>query len=125
MTRSLPSFLLLLSLPALAAAQAPAPRIDGDALMGHIKMLASDEFEGRAPGTAGEKKTVDYLVQQFTKIGLAPGNPDGTYLQRVPLVGITAAPARPSAGRPTRSAPGKSATTFSIAPWSVPAARRF
>lgn len=93
MTRSLPSFLLLLSLPALAATQAAAPGIDGAALMNHITVLASDDFEGRAPGTAGEKKTVDYLVQQFTKIGLAPGNPDGTYLQRVPLVGITAAPA--------------------------------
>lgn len=90
MTRTLCSAFLLLTLPALAAAQPAIPPVDGEALFGHIKVLASDEFEGRAPGTAGERKTVDYLIQQFKAIGLAPGNPDGTYIQRVPLVGITA-----------------------------------
>ena len=63
--------------------------------MGHIEVLASDKFEGRAPGTAGEEKTVAYLVEQAKKIGLQPGNPDGTYLQKVPLVGITAVPRSP------------------------------
>ena len=82
-----------------AVAQArPAPKlapIDGKALMGHIEVLASDAFEGRAPGTAGEEKTVAYLVDQAKKIGLQTGNPDGTYVQRVPLVGITATPSGP------------------------------
>ena len=52
-------------------------------------MLSSDEFEGRAPGTKGEELTVKYLEDEFKKLGLQPGNPDGTYVQKVPLVGIT------------------------------------
>jgi len=86
---------LLAALPISAAlAQAPAlPSIDGASILGHIQVLASDEYEGRAPGTEGEKKTVAYLVEQFRKLGLQPGNPDGSYLQKVPLVGISASPA--------------------------------
>jgi hypothetical protein len=73
-------------------AAAPAPSVDGTRLMRHIETLASDEFEGRLPGTKGEDLTVAYLEEQFRKAGLQPGNTDGTYVQRVPLVGITAAP---------------------------------
>src|SRR5436190_16635318 len=62
-------------------------------LLRHIRVLASDEFEGRAPGTPGEERTVDYLLKQFKAFGLQPGNPDGTYFQSVPLVGITGQPA--------------------------------
>ena len=57
------------------------------------KTLSSDEFEGRGPGTKGEELTVAYLIDQFKKIGLKPGNTDGTYIQKVPLVGITPEPA--------------------------------
>src|SRR5439155_22714058 len=63
------------------------------AVLNHMKILASDEYEGRAPGTKGEELTVRYLTEQFKAIGLKPGNPDGTYVQNVPLVGITPAPA--------------------------------
>lgn len=63
--------------------------VTSDRLMEHITILASDEFEGRAPGTVGEELTVEYLEEQFRSLGLAPGNPDGTYIQEVPLVGIT------------------------------------
>jgi Zn-dependent M28 family amino/carboxypeptidase len=66
------------------------PDIDADAVLAHTKVLASDEFEGRGPGTKGEELTVNYLVEQFKKIGLKPGNTDGSYVQNVPLVGITA-----------------------------------
>jgi Zn-dependent M28 family amino/carboxypeptidase len=66
-----------------------APAIDATQLLEHIKVLASDEFEGRAPGGKGEELTVSYLTDQFRKVGLAPGNTDGTYVQKVPLVGIT------------------------------------
>ena len=52
-------------------------------------MLSSDEFEGRKPGTPGEERTVQYLTGEFQKLGLKPGNTDGTYIQKVPLVGIT------------------------------------
>jgi Zn-dependent M28 family amino/carboxypeptidase len=66
------------------------PDIDTDAVLAHTKVLASDEFEGRGPGTKGEELTLNYLVNQFKMIGLKPGNTDGTYVQKVPLVGITA-----------------------------------
>src|SRR5690349_18631365 len=65
------------------------PAIDPAAVLGHVTALASDAFEGRAPGTPGEEKTVAYLITQFKTLGLKPGNPDGTYVQKVPLVGIT------------------------------------
>ena len=60
-----------------------------------IKVLSSDEFEGRAPGSKGEELTVTFLQDAFTKIGLKPGNTDGTFVQPLPLVGITAANTRP------------------------------
>jgi len=66
--------------------------ITPDGLLAHIKVLASDEFEGRAPGTKGEELSVKYISDQFKKIGLKPGNPDGTYVQEVPLAGITSEP---------------------------------
>jgi len=52
------------------------------------KTLSSDAFEGRMPGSAGEEKTLAYLVEQFEKAGLVPGN-DGSWFQDVPLVEIT------------------------------------
>ena len=66
--------------------------ITPDALLAHIKILASDEFEGRAPGSKGEDLSVKYITDQFKKIGLNPGNPDGTYIQEVPLAGIKSEP---------------------------------
>jgi len=66
--------------------------ITPDGLLAHIKVLASDEFEGRAPGTKGEDLSVKYITDQFKKIGLQPGNPDGTYTQEVPLAGIKSEP---------------------------------
>jgi Zn-dependent M28 family amino/carboxypeptidase len=71
------------------AAEPVFPAIDGNAVLEHTKVLASDAFEGRAPGTKGEDLTVAYLTEQLGKIGLRPGNPDGTWVQRVPLVGTT------------------------------------
>jgi Zn-dependent M28 family amino/carboxypeptidase len=69
------------------------PPIDAAAVLAHVKVLASNEFEGRAPGTPGEEKTVAYLTEEFRKLKLQPGNPDGTFVQKVPLAGITPAPA--------------------------------
>ncbi|MFL6277831.1 MAG: M20/M25/M40 family metallo-hydrolase [Blastocatellia bacterium] len=90
---------LLTSLAALGvqkgrrAAQGPDRKaldtITTDGLMRHIKTLASDEYEGRGPGTHGEDLSINYIAEQFKQIGLAPGNTDGTYFQKVPLVGIT------------------------------------
>ena len=89
----------LTQLGAAVAADSPTPPVTAAALgvttkslRGHIEALASDAFEGRLPGSPGEERTVDYLLRQFQALGLQPGNPDGTYLQAVPLVGFTAAP---------------------------------
>jgi len=77
------------------AAIGQLPSIDIGAILRDIKALSANEFEGRAPGGKGEELTVNYLVDAFKKIGLKPGNTDGSYTQKVPLVGITGAEARP------------------------------
>ena len=78
------------------------------ALLAHIRTLASDEYEGRFPGTKGEQLSVKYIEDQFRTLQLEPGNPDGTYLQRVPLVGITPDPSMAltisTEGRPQKKA---------------------
>ena len=71
---------------------ADLPSLSTDAILADTRKLASDEFEGRAPGSKGEDLTVQYLTDEFQKMGLAPGNPDGTWVQKVPLVAISGAP---------------------------------
>jgi Zn-dependent M28 family amino/carboxypeptidase len=66
--------------------------ISSASMLQHIKMLSSDDFEGRSPGTRGEKRTTEYIARQFADLGLKPGNPDGTYFQSVPLVGTLSNP---------------------------------
>jgi Zn-dependent M28 family amino/carboxypeptidase len=65
--------------------------ISADTLKQHTKILSSDEFEGRLPTTAGEKKTLDYLTAELSKMGFEPGNA-GSFFQEVSLMQITAAP---------------------------------
>ena len=79
---------------ATAVVQPPgvAPGISADTLLAATTTLASDEYEGRAPGSEGEEKTVAFLTERFSALGLTPGNPDGTWVQDVPLVGITPLP---------------------------------
>lgn len=81
------------SSPALTASAADpshaAAAINQDALHRNISTLASDDFEGRAPGGRGEELTVDFLTEEFRRLGLSPGNPDGTFVQSVPLIGYT------------------------------------
>ncbi|HTM25052.1 MAG TPA: M28 family metallopeptidase [Vicinamibacterales bacterium] len=74
---------------------ASLPQVDPAAILQHVKVISADPYQGRAPGGAGENLTVDYLQTQFRDMGLKPGNPDGTYVQKVPLVGITGAEAKP------------------------------
>jgi Zn-dependent M28 family amino/carboxypeptidase len=66
--------------------------INADSLLSEIKTLSSDDFEGRKPGSEGERKTIAYMEKEFRDTGLKPGNPDGTYLQKVPLAGIASKP---------------------------------
>ena len=89
MNRPLSSLLFFASVAGPLLAQSPAPDFSSERILERVKVLSSDEFEGRAPGSPGEEKTVAYLVSQFKALGLAPGNPDGTYIQPVPLIGIT------------------------------------
>jgi Zn-dependent M28 family amino/carboxypeptidase len=84
--------------PGAQAAGLPAelrPALDSiaaDQILQHTRALSADEYGGRGPGTQGEELTVRYLTEQMQRIGLKPGNPDGTYVQKVPLVGMKADP---------------------------------
>jgi Zn-dependent M28 family amino/carboxypeptidase len=77
------------------AAAASMPKIDATAILERTRALSADEYEGRAPGTRGEELTVTYLEEEFKKLGLKPGHTDGTYIQKVPLVGITGTNTQP------------------------------
>ena len=50
--------------------------ITAEDLAGHIQIISSDEFEGRAPATRGEEKTIQYIKKEFKNLGLQPGNGD-------------------------------------------------
>ncbi len=84
----------LLATPMLLAVATPGLAQDGPAqdaisperLSADVRTLASDAFEGRAPGTAGETRTIDWLIAQFKAMKLSPGGPDGSWTQAVPLV---------------------------------------
>jgi Zn-dependent M28 family amino/carboxypeptidase len=75
-----------------AAEKAAWSQINQDRLLARIKVLSSDEFEGRAPASEGETRTISFVEKEFKDAGLEPGNPDGTYVQKVPLIGITPDP---------------------------------
>jgi Zn-dependent M28 family amino/carboxypeptidase len=74
--------------PASSSAAAPVTP-STDTMKAVVREISSDAYEGRAPGSAGEEKTLAYLVAQFQKLGLKPGN-KGSWFQDVPLVEITA-----------------------------------
>ena len=69
----------------LTASPAFAQHAEGARLNEHVRVLASDEFEGRGVATPGEQKTVDYVVGQFQALGLEPGGPDGQWVQAAQL----------------------------------------
>ena len=76
---------LLAALPLIPATPATDPILP-QALSADVQVLASDAFGGRAPGTAGETKTVEWLIAQFKAAGLQPGGPDGRWTQAVALI---------------------------------------
>ena len=80
MKRLLPLLLVLLGAAPAREAVSPA-RLSAD-----VRVLASDAFEGRAPGTAGEDKTIAWTIARFKAMGLQPGGPDRQWTQAVPLV---------------------------------------
>lgn len=93
--KKLSLFVLACTLHAAAGAAdttAPLRAISPTSFVANIKTLASDDFEGRGPGTPGEAKTIAFLESEFKKLGLKPGNPNGSYLQEVPVVATRAKP---------------------------------
>jgi Zn-dependent M28 family amino/carboxypeptidase len=75
-----------------ADADTAAQVITANALLQHIEDLSADSMQGRAPGTPGEEKATAYMESQFKALGLKPGNPDGSFVQKADLVGYTSHP---------------------------------
>lgn len=81
------SVLLIAALFSLvAAAPARGPHVSTQRMSEITRVLASDEFQGRAPGTAGEDKTIPYLIDQFKAAGLEPAGEKGSWTQTVPMI---------------------------------------
>lgn len=98
---------------------AEMPSLDTTRVMADITKLSSDEFQGRAPGSEGERLTVQYLTEQFKAAGLEPGNPDGSWVQKVPLVGM-----RPMVTSPFTITQGGKARQMKVLGEIVPFSRR-
>lgn len=77
-------------LPASAAAAMRS--IDAERIRAHVRFLSHDLLEGRGTGQRGGEVAAEYLATQFALYGLKPAGDDGTYLQKVPLVGVTTLP---------------------------------
>jgi prolyl oligopeptidase len=71
-------------------ATAAAAQITAEYLRDQIATFSSDEFEGRAAATPGDKKARAYLIEQLKQLGLQPGGPDGGWQQPFDVVGVTA-----------------------------------
>jgi len=111
---------ILFSAACVTAPKAPLtvaqmPDISTEMALADIRKLSSDEFEGRLPGTSGEQLTVDYITRQMTASGLEPGNPNGTWTQKVPLVGLT-----PEFSGPLTVKKGAQTLTFKVNDEFVP-----
>ncbi len=76
----------LLAAATLLAASPAVAQVSPERLSADVKTLASDAFEGRAPGTPGETKTIAWLIAQFKAMKVQPGGPNGSWTQPVPLV---------------------------------------
>jgi Zn-dependent M28 family amino/carboxypeptidase len=70
----------------MAAAAPPARHVNMQRMSDVSRTLASDEFQGRAPGTPGEDKTIPYLIEQFKAAGLEPAGENGGWTQTVPMI---------------------------------------
>jgi Zn-dependent M28 family amino/carboxypeptidase len=81
--------LLLFTLPLFAQTPAGLDEFRAEAIRAHVKFLSSDLLEGRGPGTRGDALTTNYLAAQFEAMGLQPGGDNGTYFQKVSLLGLT------------------------------------
>src|SRR3954468_18579489 len=78
--------LAVLAAFAAFAAAPPATHVDMQRMSNISRVLASDEFQGRAPGTPGEERTIPYLIEQFKAAGLEPAGENGAWTQAVPMI---------------------------------------
>jgi Zn-dependent M28 family amino/carboxypeptidase len=83
---------LAAALLTLSASGAEDLHVSGDRLREHVEYLAADRLEGRGVGTNGEKLATEYIASQLKASGITPAGDNGTYFQRVPLVGSTTLP---------------------------------
>jgi len=118
--KKLPAFVSLLLFPAVSSAvgeassspvivspaeKTAARAITENLLRGHVRFLASDLLEGRAPASRGDLLAQSYVQAQMEVLGLEPGAPGGGWTQKVPLVGIVGnVPAKTSVVKGDRKA---------------------
>ncbi|HLK21592.1 MAG TPA: M28 family peptidase, partial [Bryobacteraceae bacterium] len=82
-----------ISVLTLAAVFAGAANdVSGERMREHVKYLSSDKLEGRGVGTRGEKLATEYIAEQFRAAGAKPAGDNGTYFQRVPMIGAATEP---------------------------------
>src|ERR1700687_6221895 len=74
------------------AAFAALETISPERIRGHVRFLSHDLLEGRGTGQRGGEIAAEYIATQFAEYGLKPAGDHGTYMQKVPLVGITTSP---------------------------------
>ncbi|SRR5579859_100631 len=92
-----------LGLPAAAAAS--IGKIDARRIAEHVRFLANDLLEGRAPGTRGGDIAANYIAAQFALEGLKPAGDNGSYLQKVDFVGVKTLPGTSASLQPTHGNP--------------------
>src|SRR5438445_6444069 len=107
MTRMRSLFLTVAAIVALVTfAATPAPptttttatpppgmnQFNAEAIKAHVRFLSSDLLEGRGPGTRGDDLAMQYIAAQFEAAGLKPAGDNGSYIQKVPLIGIATDP---------------------------------
>src|SRR5712692_2681303 len=75
-----------------SAAFAAMQKIDPERIRAHVRFLADDLLEGRGTGQRGGDIAAEYIATQFALDGLKPAGDNGTYMQKVPMVGVTPQP---------------------------------
>src|SRR5437868_15477703 len=100
-------FLLVFAAPSSVppAVQRGMATISKDALRGHDRFIASDLTEGRGPGTRGDDIAMGYIAAQFESYGLKPAGDGGSFIQKVPLIGVTMDPEHTSVSFTKEGAP--------------------
>ena len=83
------ALVFLAALPLAAQTPKALEEFRADAIRAHVKFLSSDLLEGRGPGTRGDALTTSYIATQFEAMGLQPAGDNGTYFQKVSLLGLT------------------------------------